>query len=361
VNPRGDNGREMPHHDPFDDRAVDALLAGSATRDADAAALASFVDDVRAAAGAVPIPTPALAAALAAGGISTDVASVSMWRRWFMKVQGFFAGLGLAGKIALGAGVAAAATTGAGAAGVLPGPVQHFMATAVHSVTPFELPDPGSHTGHDGHDGVAAGGDTTTSTTEYHGDGGVTPPTEATTPTTEHHGDGGVTPPTEATTPTSARSGDGGGVVLPPVEPTTSTTEQQGGGDSNNPESLVIHCVRTANPPSIRCEWTASTNPDHSVYVLLRVTGDGAPGRVLVQTHDGQGYTDTSVTAGTGYGYRVDSLRADGTVESHSNLFTITCCGDGPPPTTTPTTEHHDGTTTTTIEHHDPTTTTTVR
>ena len=55
-----------------------------------------------------------------------------------MKIKGFVAGLGVAGKLALGVGVAAAATTGAGAAGVLPGPVQHAVSEAVGTVTPFD-------------------------------------------------------------------------------------------------------------------------------------------------------------------------------------------------------------------------------
>jgi hypothetical protein len=84
---------------------------------------------------------------------------------------------------------------------------------------------------------------------------------------------------------------------------------------------------------------------------------------VLLQSPDALQFTDTTVAAGVGYGYRVISLRADGSVESHSNIATIMCCGDagsgdgGGSPTTT-TTEHHDATTTTT-EHHDATTTTT--
>jgi hypothetical protein len=60
-----------------------------------------------------------------------------------MKIQSALAGLSVAGKIVLGAGVAAAATTGAGAAGVLPGPVQHVFAKAVETVTPFGAPGDG--------------------------------------------------------------------------------------------------------------------------------------------------------------------------------------------------------------------------
>ena len=106
------------------------------------------------------------------------------------------------------------------------------------------------------------------------------------------------------------------------------------------------------------CHWTASPNADHASYVLLR-TGDGA-GRVITQTQDGLSGLDVNVTPGTNYEYRVDSLRADGSVDSHSAAVHVECCGE-PPATTTSTTVHHgDGTTTTTAPHGDGTTTTTV-
>jgi hypothetical protein len=44
-------------------------------------------------------------------------------------------------KAALGIGIAAASVAGAGAAGALPGPVQHAMASAVSAVSPCEFPD----------------------------------------------------------------------------------------------------------------------------------------------------------------------------------------------------------------------------
>lgn|GEM_PF-5951030 len=49
----------------------------------------------------------------------------------------WFVGLGLASKIALGAGVAVAATTGAGAVGVLPGGAQDAFDNVVSVVTPW--------------------------------------------------------------------------------------------------------------------------------------------------------------------------------------------------------------------------------
>ena len=76
-----------------------------------------------------------------------------------MPVPQFIAGLSLAGKISLGVVVAAAAAGGAGAAGVLPDPMQHTVATSVDTVAPFTFPDNansnsefGNNTSTDAHD-----------------------------------------------------------------------------------------------------------------------------------------------------------------------------------------------------------------
>jgi len=346
----GDDGSEMPRPVPFDDDAIDALVAGNAPVD-DGAGVAAFVADVRAAAARVPTPSASLAAAIAAGGISTYPPPVAKWRKFRMKIQGFVAGLGIAGKLALGVGVAAAATTGAGAAGVLPDSVQHVVSKAFGTVTPFSFPDP-EHHGSSGGD-LASGepgsttttlGDVSTTTAPGSHDGEGDGPGGAVTPTTTGDHNGVV----EDTTTTVAHDGSGDG------HDSTPTTEHQGDGDSNNPESLSIHCERATGPARIGCSWSASTSADHARYVLLRVGGDQS--RVVLESEDALHFTDTSVVAGTGYGYRVDSLRADGTVEAHSPMFTIECCGDAP---TTTTTEHHEATTTNT-EHHEATTTTTV-
>ena len=345
-----DDGNEMPRPVPFDDDAIDAFLAGNAPAD-DGAGVAAFVADLRAAAVRVPTPTAALAAAIAAGGISTYPPPVAKWRKFRMKIQGFVAGLGLAGKLALGVGVAAAATTGAGAAGVLPDSVQHAVSKAFGAVTPFSFPDP-DHNGASG-DKLASGEPGATTTTL----GDVSTTTEpGGTHDGKGDGNGGAVTPTagehngivDNTTTTVEPNGGGDG------HDSTPTTEHRGDGDSNNPESLSIHCERATAPARIACGWSASTSTDHARYVLLRVGGDQS--RVVSESEDALSFTDTTVVAGTGYGYRVDSLRADGSVESHSPMFTIECCGDGP---TTTTTEHHDATTTTT-EHHDATTTTIV-
>ncbi len=73
------------------------------------------------------------------------------------------AALGAASKAALGLGMAAASVTGAGAAGILPDPAQHAVATAVSAATPFEIDDP---------DDVVAGADDTENGDDTEGDTG---------------------------------------------------------------------------------------------------------------------------------------------------------------------------------------------
>jgi hypothetical protein len=56
------------------------------------------------------------------------------------------AGANTVAQAAAGLGIAVAGVTGAGAAGILPGPVQDGVAGAIEAVTPFEAPDSGDVT-----------------------------------------------------------------------------------------------------------------------------------------------------------------------------------------------------------------------
>ena len=56
------------------------------------------------------------------------------------------AGANTMAQAAGGLGIAVAGVTGAGAAGILPGPVQDGVAGAIEAVTPFEAPDSGDVT-----------------------------------------------------------------------------------------------------------------------------------------------------------------------------------------------------------------------
>ena len=69
----------------------------------------AFAKGLRAAATQVPTPSPQLAELLATGGVSVTHTKP---RSVFMKIKTYVAGLGMATKVVLSAGVAAAATTG---------------------------------------------------------------------------------------------------------------------------------------------------------------------------------------------------------------------------------------------------------
>jgi hypothetical protein len=276
-----------------------------------------------------------------------------------MHIKGYIAGLGIAAKVAMGAGIAAAATTGAGAAGVLPAPVQHAMAATVDAVTPFSLPeppappattappgtaDPGQQTGHRPADSTT----TTTTAPKHAGDDQGPLSTPTTRPPAGGGHEGGAATPTppfgggdHGPRPTTTTSTTGPKPPGGSHEPVTTTTTRPVKGDAPtstttttttrppahteipNPESLSLSCVPAADAARVTCTWTKSTSADHATYALLRTT-TGASGRVVSQSPDAVAFTDSTVAAGGAYGYRVISLRADGTVESHSNLVTVT-------------------------------------
>lgn len=107
---------------------------------ADDPALASFAEDLRIiAAGPAPEPRPGLVAAMSQGAVPFESPTAGRTKRMLTKtIIG-----GLAAKLAMGVGVAAASVTLAGATGMLPEPAQEVVASVVAAATPFELPDPG--------------------------------------------------------------------------------------------------------------------------------------------------------------------------------------------------------------------------
>jgi hypothetical protein len=154
---------EMPVP-PLDDRALEALLGGSMSACTDFDWLVPFVEDLGAVSGRpAPVLRPALATLLTEGfstekgdlpataasnvtGPAPQAAGLPKWRKYkmtelFAGILAKLAGLGVAAKAGLGLAVAAAGVTGAGAVGMLPASVQHVVATAVDSATPFTFPD----------------------------------------------------------------------------------------------------------------------------------------------------------------------------------------------------------------------------
>jgi len=133
------------------DEDAHAILSGRAPElRPDLAPLAQSIAEFRSAAHeTVAAPSAELAARLQptapvqlSSHTQTQPASGAQRRR--VTVFSWIAGLGLAAKIALGAGVAVAATTGAAAAGILPPGAQHVFNTVVSSVVPVGNSDEGS-------------------------------------------------------------------------------------------------------------------------------------------------------------------------------------------------------------------------
>jgi hypothetical protein len=105
-------------------------------------AMAAFAEDLRIVAGGpAPEPRPGLVAVMGRGVVVPSEPTAGRRKMLVKSVVG-----GVAAKIALGLGVAAASVTAVGAAGVLPEPAQHAVASVVSATTPFVLPDPSTVT-----------------------------------------------------------------------------------------------------------------------------------------------------------------------------------------------------------------------
>jgi len=324
------NASEMPEHRPVDDGAIEAALVGP-THGAELDALSSFVSAVRSAAEVVPTPSTAMAAVLAAGlsidngdlsataasnvhGPAAQAAGLPKWRKAYMKIQGYLAGLGVVGKLALGVGVAAAATTGAGAAGVLPfsvpgvsHPRHHHSVVVPASTTTTDAPaanlpaaaPPAHHARRGGGATVHPAVETPTTTAQE------PPTTEAPAPATTM-----VTPVTEVPPATDAPPAPATTTTVAdaPSSTTTPTTEPPSGAP------VVLSCTRT-EPTQVTCTWNATSGV--TGYQLWRWVTSGDPSTYgqIYATADGTGFVDNGVTAGTPYTYRV---------------FTSTTGGQGP-------------------------------
>ena len=129
----------------LDDATTEALLRGeTTTSDVDLAGVSAFLGEMRASASHTPPPpSPVLAALLRQGTrpqVLRDAAAApgsarrgSLLRRWQGRVA--------VSALALSVGVTG--IVGAGAAGLLPGPAERFVAGLVETLTPLHLPEDG--------------------------------------------------------------------------------------------------------------------------------------------------------------------------------------------------------------------------
>ena len=154
----GDDDTEMLRRPPLDDATIEAFFTGHPAGE-ELSPLARLVEDLHSVtSGPAPAPSMHLAAMLADGfstekgdlpataasnvtGPAPQAAGLPTWRKKKMIIAELLAGLSVAAKAGFGISAAAAAVTAGGAAGVLPGPAQHAVATGVEAVTPFSFPD----------------------------------------------------------------------------------------------------------------------------------------------------------------------------------------------------------------------------
>ncbi|HVL05605.1 MAG TPA: hypothetical protein VM388_06430 [Acidimicrobiales bacterium] len=157
---------------PLDDRALEALLNGAPSAQSGLDWLLPFVEELeKASQEPAPVVRPALALLLKEGftpanGTGSAMAPASaapaatgpapaalppapsteraVVRPILRGAVARVAGLGLLAKAGMGLSLAAASTTAAGAAGVLPDPAQHAVAKVVGAATPFNFPDKAS-------------------------------------------------------------------------------------------------------------------------------------------------------------------------------------------------------------------------
>jgi hypothetical protein len=141
VTARGDDDADMTHRSPrlprsreLDDAAIDAIVLGSPV-DAGHDRLATFARLVRTALLDVPDPHPSPELSRLLRGTPSPAPRPPCARR-VAGPAARVAGLGLLAKIGLGASLAAASVTGAGAAGVLRAPARDAVRAAIETVTP---------------------------------------------------------------------------------------------------------------------------------------------------------------------------------------------------------------------------------
>lgn len=140
MSPTGDHVPEMPAIPLLDDDTIEAIIRGDDIA-AEVRHLAAFATRVRAVGdGPAPRPSPALASLLAAGAAASPVPAPEAARPATRRIAvAKVAGLSIVAKLGLGVTAAAAGVTGAGAAGVLPGSVNHAVRHAIEVVTPLEF------------------------------------------------------------------------------------------------------------------------------------------------------------------------------------------------------------------------------
>ncbi|HEX5483016.1 MAG TPA: fibronectin type III domain-containing protein, partial [Terriglobia bacterium] len=118
------------------------------------------------------------------------------------------------------------------------------------------------------------------------------------------------------------RATDAAGNHSPYSNPATATTPA--GGDTQ-PPAAPTNLAAVGSSTQISLSWTASTdNVGVTGYLVERCQGVGCANFAQIATPTGTTYTDSNVTVGNTYSYRVRATDAAGNLSAYSNVATAT-------------------------------------
>ena len=343
-----DDTGEMPRMHLFDehqldDERIEAILAGTAG--AEHTALSAFVADVRdVASGPAPVPSASLATLFTHGfstesgdlsataasnvtGPAPQAAGLPKWRKRIMDVKKWVAGLSVAGKLALGAGMAAAAGGGAGTVGALPDPLQHEFAQVFDPISPFDIPDPESGDALPDGNNERSDGTVPAVTVPTSADDGLDPKPALTTlaPTTD--APTSSVPPVVSTTQPSATTTSPATTApsssipstTPPVASTTIVPAPAPGGI----EGLTLSCQQNAGWTGVICRWSLPS-ASGGVEVYLLKTGPDANPSERIWGDRPTSYVDVHADGTNTYTYQIEVRTSGGSIVGRSGIVSVT-------------------------------------
>lgn len=114
----------------------------------------------------------------------------------------------------------------------------------------------------------------------------------------------------------------------PTVKPTVPTVVKEPVRITPDKQELKIECVagRPDGAPAVKCRWTAAEGAHH--YVLYRKAADAATEPEPIHRGPDTWFLDRTVVDGTGYGYAVKAINADGQVVGRGGIAWVRCCGE---------------------------------
>ena len=108
----------------------------------------------------------------------------------------------------------------------------------------------------------------------------------------------------------------------------TASATTTSGQDTTPPTAPSYLTATAASASQINLSWTASTdNVGVTGYLVERCSGAGCTNFAQIGTPTSTSFSDTGLTAGTSYSYRVRATDAAGNLSAYSNIATATTTG----------------------------------